>query len=404
MKTHSNQSRFSSRKTIRILIVILLLLAIIFLGRQVSWLMNPVRQFISIVGLPIILAGVLYYLMNPLVDLLERRYHVRRTWTIIGLFVIILGLLVLGIVAIIPTIRQQTLSIINDWPTYWQNATHEVNKWMNEPELSGLREQLEQWNTDVSELLSGRFSKYLTGTVSSITSVFSTVTTILIGLVTMPFILFYLLRDGHQLPKYLAKFVPTNGRTSFLQVLTEINSQVSNYIRGQLTVAFFVAVMFAVGYSIIGLKFALTLGIAAGVLNLIPYLGSFLAMVPSVVIALVTSPWMLVQVMIVFVIEQTIEGRIISPLVLGSSLAIHPVTILIVLLAAGKIFGLMGVIFGIPGYAILKVLWTHLFAWYRHQSGLYPDETAPQPQAQAAPQTTKTPGASESESSSNEGL
>jgi len=94
-------------------------------------------------------------------------------------------------------------------------------------------------------------------------------------------------------------------------------------------------------------------------------------MVPSVVIAMVISPWMLVKVLIVFVIEQTIEGRGISPLVLGSSLAIHPVTILIVLLAAGKIFGLMGVIFGFPGYAILKVLITHLFAWYQAQSGLY---------------------------------
>ncbi|WP_404819876.1 AI-2E family transporter [Lactiplantibacillus garii] len=361
----------SSGRVIRGLLIILLVLAILFLGQQVDWIWTPIRQFFSIVGFPLILAGVLYYLMNPLVDRLERKYHVRRTWTIIGLFVVITALIVLGLVAIIPTIRNQTLTIINDWPTYWQNASNELNKWINDPQLSGLRNQLEQWNTDASQLLSSRFSKYLTGTVSSLTSVFSTVTTIIIGLITAPFILFYLLKDGHQLPGYLAKFVPTRVRQSFLTMLTEINTQVSNYIRGQLTVAFFVAVMFAIGYSLIGLKFALTLGIAAGILNLIPYLGSFLAMVPSVVIALVTSPWMLVQVLIVFVIEQTIEGRIISPLVLGSSLAIHPVTILIVLLAAGKIFGLMGVIFGIPGYAIVKVLWSHLFGWYRANSPLY---------------------------------
>ncbi|WP_318765904.1 AI-2E family transporter [Lactiplantibacillus carotarum] len=374
MKPTVSKSRFNSLRVIRGLVIVLLILAIFFLGKQVDWLLVPVQQFFSIVGFPLILAGVLYYLMNPLVDRLERKYHVKRTWTIIGLFVVITALIVLGVVAIIPTIRNQTLTIINDWPTYWQNASTEVNKWINDPQLSSLRDQLEQWNTDASKLLSGRVSKYLTGTVSSLTSVFSTVTTVIIGLITMPFILFYLLRDGHQLPQYLAKLVPTKVRHSFLEMLTEINSQVSNYIRGQLTVAFFVAVMFAIGYSIIGLKFALTLGIAAGILNLIPYLGSFLAMVPSVVIALVTSPWMLVQVLIVFVIEQTIEGRIISPLVLGSSLAIHPVTILIVLLAAGKIFGLLGVIFGIPGYAILKVLWTHFFAWYRHVSTLYEDD------------------------------
>ncbi|CAJ1228605.1 AI-2E family transporter [Lactiplantibacillus xiangfangensis] len=374
MKPNVTKSRLGSQRVIRGLLIILLILAILFLGKQVDWVWTPIRQLFSIVGFPVILAGVLYYLMNPLVDRLERKYHVRRVWTIIGLFVIIIVVIVLGIVAIIPTIRTQTLTIINDWPTYWQNAVNETNKWINDPQLSGLRDQIDQFNTDASKLLSGRFSKYLTGTVSSLTSVFSTVVTVIIGLITAPFILFYLLRDGHQLPAYLAKFVPTKARSSFLTMLNEINSQVSNYIRGQLTVAFFVAIMFAIGYSIIGLKFALTLGIAAGILNLIPYLGSFLAMVPSVVIALVTSPWMLVQVLIVFVIEQTIEGRIISPLVLGSSLAIHPVTILIVLLAAGKIFGLMGVIFGIPGYAIIKVLWTHLFGWYRQNSPLYTTE------------------------------
>lgn len=371
MKPNVTKSRRGSQRVIRGLLIILLILAILFLGKQVDWVWTPIRQLFSIVGFPVILAGVLYYLMNPLVDRLEQKYHVRRVWTIIGLFVIIIVVIVLGLIAIIPTIRTQTLTIINDWPTYWQNAVKETNKWINDPQLSGLRDQIDQFNTDASKLLSGRFSKYLTGTVSSLTSVFSTVVTVIIGLITAPFILFYLLRDGHQLPAYLAKFVPTKARSSFLTMLNEINSQVSNYIRGQLTVAFFVAIMFAIGYSIIGLKFALTLGIAAGILNLIPYLGSFLAMVPSVVIALVTSPWMLVQVLIVFVIEQTIEGRIISPLVLGSSLAIHPVTILIVLLAAGKIFGLMGVIFGIPGYAIIKVLWTHLFGWYRQNSPLY---------------------------------
>ncbi|WP_436670287.1 AI-2E family transporter [Lactiplantibacillus argentoratensis] len=377
MKPDSQKQRWSAQRLIRILVVILLVLTIFFMGKQVDWLLDPVRQIFSIVGLPIILAGVLYYLLNPLVDWLEKRFRVRRTWTIIGLFIVVVALLALGIIAIIPTIRDQTLSIINDWPNYWKNASTEVNRWLNDPQLSSIRDQLESWNTDLSKLVSGRFSKYLTGTVTSLTGVFSTVTTVIIGLITMPFILFYLLRDGHQLPKYMAKFVPTKARSGFLEVLTEINSQVSNYIRGQLTVAFFVAVMFAVGYSIIGLKFALTLGIAAGTLNLIPYLGSFLAMVPSVVIALVTSPWMLVQVLIVFVIEQTIEGRFISPLVLGSSLAIHPITILVVLLAAGKIFGLMGVIFGIPGYAILKVLWTHLFDWYRRSSGLYEAEATP---------------------------
>ncbi|MGL4383397.1 MAG: AI-2E family transporter, partial [Bacilli bacterium] len=90
--------------------------------------------------------------------------------------------------------------------------------------------------------------------------------------------------------------------------------------------------------------------------------------------AIVAGPVMLVKVIIVFVIEQTIEGRVVSPLVLGSQLKMHPVTIILVLLASGKLFGVVGVIVGIPVYASLKVVVTHLFIWYQKTSGLYQDD------------------------------
>ncbi|MEL1195916.1 AI-2E family transporter, partial [Staphylococcus epidermidis] len=111
------------------------------------------------------------------------------------------------------------------------------------------------------------------------------VTNVVIAIVTMPFILFFMLKDGHRMKGYLLKFFPVKVRATTGKVLEEINTQVSQYIRGQLTVAFWVAVMFTVGYWIVGMKYGLTLGILAGILNLIPYLGSFLAMVPSVIIA-----------------------------------------------------------------------------------------------------------------------
>ncbi|TKN87290.1 AI-2E family transporter, partial [Enterococcus faecalis] len=85
-----------------------------------------------------------------------------------------------------------------------------------------------------------------------------------------------------------------------------------------------------------GLDYAVTLGIAAGFLNLIPYLGSYLAMIPAVFLGIVSVPALLIKVLIVFAIEQTVEGRVISPLVLGSQLSIHPVSILVVLLTSGK--------------------------------------------------------------------
>ena len=102
-------------------------------------------------------------------------------------------------------------------------------------------------------------------------------------------------------------------------------------------------------------------------------------MIPAVFLGIVSGPALLIKVLIVFAIEQTVEGRFISPLVLGSQLSIHPVTILVVFLTSGKLFGIVGVILGIPVYAAAKVIITHIFEWYQIVSGLY-DEDKPDQQ------------------------
>jgi len=370
-KVHSILNLIKRSQIVSALVIILLVLLVFLVGSKVSWLFNPVKDFLSIVGLPIVLAGVFYYLLNPLVDNLEKYFKINRTLTISFVFLILIGLIVWGIWNLIPVINQQIQSMVSSIPSYIDHMNKDINGALKQPLFSQFSDQVEQWTKMAGDELSVKSSSYIKTTVNSLGDVVGTVTTVVIALITMPFILFYLLRDGKKLPYYIAKFVPDRGKKSFLIVLTEINDQISNYVRGQLTVAFFVGVMFWLGYLTIGLKYALTIGIIAGLLNMIPYLGSFLAMGPAILVGAFISPWMLVKVLIVFVIEQTIEGRLISPLVLGSNLKIHPVTIIVVLLASGKMFGVMGVIFGIPGYAVLKVLITHLFDWYQTNSPLY---------------------------------
>ncbi|KRL94774.1 permease [Levilactobacillus hammesii DSM 16381] len=328
----------------------------------------------QIVGLPVILAGVGYYLLNPLVDRLEK-YHVGRTWSILGLFILVGLLLVWGIGSLIPMVQRQLTTLIAEWPHYWRDVTNTVSMWLQDDRLSGLKGQLDQFNQQLSDSSSSAVSSFAQSTVSSVGGIVSRVVAIAVGVITAPFILFYLLRDGHHLPDYLAKILPIKHRESAKHLLVEMNRQVSNYVRGQLIVAFIVAVLFYVGFMIIGLRFALLLGIIAGVLNLVPYLGSFLAMVPAVVVAAFISPWMLVKVLIVFIVEQTLEGRFISPLVLGSSLKIHPLTIIFILLISGKAFGVLGVVLGIPGYAVIRVIATESFRWYRQFVGGYDEET-----------------------------
>lgn len=364
---------FLNNQVVTALLIVLLVLCNIFLFTKVAYLFTPFLQFIGIVSLPVIMAGILYYLMNPVVDYFEKK-GVKRIYSIIGLFIFVTGLIVWGIVVIIPKIQEQSISFVNNFPSYMSVAEKTVTDFLSSSMFSQVQEQLEQswekiftWFTQIIQ----NFSK---SSLKNLGNLFGAIASVVVAIITTPFILFYLLRDGEKLVPFAVQVLPTKWRKPTLKILKEMNDQVSSYIRGQLTVAFLVALIFIVGFSIIRLDYAVTLGIMAGFLNLIPYLGSFLAMVPAVFLGIVGGPVLLVKVLVVFVVEQTLESRFISPLILGSQLNIHPITILFVLLTSGQLFGLTGVILGIPVYAAVKVVLQAVFTWYTKISGLYDEE------------------------------
>lgn len=364
---------FLNNKAVTGLLIVLLILGNIFIFTKVAYLFTPFLDFLAIVGLPIIMSGILYYMMNPVVDFLEKK-GVKRLYGILGLFVFVIGLLVWGGVVVIPKIQEQTISFIENFPSYVKIVEESADNFLSSPIFSQVQEQLEASWDKVFSGVTNILKDISKTTFQNLGNFFGAVASVFIAIITMPFILFYLLRDGKRLAPYMIRFLPIKWRQPTLNVLIDMNQQVSSYIRGQLTVAFLVGVMFTLGFSIIGLDYAVTLGIAAGFLNLIPYLGSFLAIIPAIFLGIVGGPMLLLKVLLVFIIEQTLEGRFISPLILGSQLSIHPITILFVLLTSGKLFGLTGVILGIPVYAAAKVLIKAIFDWYTNVSNLYENE------------------------------
>lgn len=365
---------FLNNQFVTTLLIVLLCLLIILLFTKVSHLFEPVAQFIGIVGLPIVISGLLYYILNPLVNFMERK-GIKRNLAITILFVVIFGLITWGIVILIPKIEHQTRSFVNEWPTYWRIIESKTSEFFNAPIFDKFSKPIEDSLNEFFNSINTMAKTISKNAFKGIGSVVGAVANIVVTVVTVPFILFYLLKDGKKLAPYMTQFLPTKIRKTTLNVLVDINKQLSSYVRGQVTVAVAVAIMFIIGFSAVGLNYSVTLGILAGFLNLIPYVGSALATIPAILLALVDGPKMLIAVIIIFIVEQTIEGKFVSPLVLGSQLEIHPITIIFVLLSAGKIFGVMGVILGIPLYATIKVIATHLFTWYKEVSGLYEEET-----------------------------
>lgn len=364
---------FLNNQVVTALLIVLLVLLILIAFTKVSYLFEPIWQFIGVVSLPIVLAGIFYYLLNPAVDFLEKK-GVKRVYGIALLFLIVIGLIIWGVVVIVPKIQEQSMSFADNFPDYMNTVDEKAREILRDPIFAQFQTQIDNYSDKLMSTLTDFIQNFSKSTISSVGKIVSAVANVVVAIVTFPFILFFLLKDGRHLAPYMSRVLPNRWRKPTLDVIAEMNEQVSSYIRGQLTVALAVAVLFIIGFSIIGLDYAVTLGIVAGVLNMIPYLGSFLAMIPAIFLGIVAGPVMLLKVIVVFVIEQTIEGRVVSPLVLGSQLSIHPVTILLVLLTSGKLFGLLGVVFGIPVYAAGKVLLTHLFNWYKRESRYYYDE------------------------------
>ncbi len=368
-----------NNKAVSVLVIVLLILLNLLLLPKVSFIFQPLIAFFDVMGLPLIMAGVLYYLLNPLIDWMETK-NIPRAGGISVVFVVIIGLLAWGIATLIPIIREQTLSLLDNWQDYLTSFISQIDAFFQSDVLSQLQMQLTGNDDSLSTSITDQADDVVDTTVTGIGSVFGILSTTVLAVITTPFILFYLLKDGHHLPYHIMKLVPSKMREHTYLLLREMNLQISQYIRGQLLVAFFVGLMFWIGFSIIGLEYALTLGILAGALNLIPFLGTFIAFFPIVIIAIVLHPpLMLAKVLVVFFIEQTLEGRLIQPLILGSNLNIHPVTIIAVLLTAGNLFGIPGVILGIPAYAVSKVILVHLFNWYQTYTGLYDDDYNPAP-------------------------
>lgn len=353
---------------------ILVVFLIIFLFSKISFVFQPVGQILGITLPPVILALILYYLINPLINVLERRFHVNRILSITVVFIIIAGLLVWGIMSLIPLVQSQIESLIKNWPSYWDSLNKGLQHLFSDPKMHVFRDRLMAADDNISKSFEKSMDQIVPQTFNNIGSAVGIVTNVVMILLTAPFILFFMLKDDKKFKQSVVRFAPNRIRKSTSEMISEISNSLSSYITGQLTVAFWVAVMFFVGYLIIGQRYALVLGIVAGILNLIPYVGSTLALLPSLVIAAFIAPSMVLKVIIVFLVEQTVETRVISPIIVGNKMQMHPVTTILVLLVSAGMYGLIGMIAGIPIFAILKIICTRIFRWFKRNSNWYTDE------------------------------
>ncbi len=355
-------------KFVSTVIIFLLLFITIYVFLQISHIFSWVGQILSIIGPPIVFAMIFYYLLKPIVDQLERRGMSRKLaiWLV---FLGILFILALLITFLIPGIREQFTTLIVEFPSYWNSALAQLEEFFYTDWITQLYQEAQA--TNLIERVTQQLTNVFSVTIDSLGSFFGSLTRVVVTIFTMPFVLYYFLADSNRFKQGIINITPTRARPTLNKFMFQASDQIGAYVRGELLVAVAVSIMFYIGYRIIHLDYALLLAIAAGVLNLIPYLGSILASVPAMIIGAFISPWKFIQVLLVLAVEQLIEGRVVSPQILGNRLDLHPLVILFILLIAGSLFGFMGLILAVPGFGILRVLWNLFFEWLRNSYDYY---------------------------------
>ncbi|AIQ75550.1 MULTISPECIES: AI-2E family transporter [Paenibacillus] len=362
---------FLNNKFVVVLLIMLLVGINILVFSKIPFIFKPISVLLHTVAAPLLLAGIAYYLLNPLVDRMEKRSRIKRVYAIIILYLLIAGLITLVLFMVIPIIRTQLSGLIDNFPRYSELIQERFMDLTGTEFFGQVQDSIGTNLSEITSKITAWGSSFLNNALTGVGSFVGALTEIVLAVVTTPFILFYLLRDGKKLPDYILKFVPTSLQPQTRMVMSEMNSQVSSYIRGQIIVSCCIGLLLYIGYLIIGLEYSLVLAIAAACTAVVPYLGPAIAITPALIVAMVTSPFMLLKMIIVWTAVQLIEGKFISPQIMGKTLKIHPITIIFVIIFAGKMFGILGIILAVPGYAVLKVVFTHLFEWFRFRSGLY---------------------------------
>ncbi|WP_436861823.1 AI-2E family transporter [Staphylococcus caeli] len=368
--------KFMGGKDLLFGLFLLILLGIaIFIFDQVSYIFKPFIIVFNTIAAPIVVSIILYYLLNPLVNLMER-YNISRLWGVIILFLVIIGVIALAINLLIPVIGTQFKTFGNNFPYYVDKVNQFIDNVTKNSLISNFYGQIQTQLDDLAKKLPSMVSDYFNGFGSKVRNFAEAIVNVGVVIATTPFVLFFMLKDGHRFKDFSTKLMPPKFRKDFHDLLDKMSVQVGSYIQGQIIVSFCIGILLFIGYSIIGLDYSLILACIAAVTSVVPYIGPTIAISPAIIIALITSPIMLLKLIVVWTAVQFIEGHFISPNIMGKTLKIHPLTIIFILLSAGNLLGVVGVILGIPAYAILKVLVSHLYSMYKRRYNKYYGEDA----------------------------
>ena len=350
------QFSISPARRNRLILVVLLLLL-------VCWMLYVAQSAL----LPYVIALVVAYLVLPLVNFLDRRMPSRlrdrnlsRPLSILIVYLIII-LLIAGIFAfLVPPVVKQGQVLWKRMPELAAKGRALGAEWLGKYQ-EAIPLDIQQRVQSNLEKLAGTIGQALQeGTTRTVSFISSTVGFFL-GVLVIPFWLFYILHDEAKVREGALALIPDRIEPDLLNILRITDDIFSAYIRGQLILCLFIGVLATTGLLIVGVDFALLLGLIAGAFEILPFVGPILGAIPALIVAALQSPMTALWTLVVFIIIQQLENLFLAPKIAGESVKLHPALVMVVLVVGNEALGLWGMLLAVPLAAVIRDVFKYLY-------------------------------------------
>ena len=350
------QFSISPARRNRLILVVLLLLL-------VCWMFYVAKSAL----LPYIIGLVVAYLVLPLVNFLDRRMpsllrdrHLARPLSIMIVYLIVI-LFIAGIFAfLIPPVVEQGQVLWKQMPQLAAKGRALGTEWFGRYQEAIPLEIQERIQSNL-EKLAGTIGQALQEGSTRTVSVISNTVGFFLGILVIPFWLFYILNDEAKVRESALDLIPDRIEPDLLNIFRITDDIFSAYIRGQLILCLFIGVLATIGLLIVGVDFALLLGLIAGAFEIFPFVGPILGAIPALIVAALQSPMTALWTLVVFIIIQQIENLFLAPRIAGESVKLHPALVMVVLVVGNEALGLWGMLLAVPLAAVIRDVFKYLY-------------------------------------------
>jgi predicted PurR-regulated permease PerM len=310
---------------------------------------------------PFLFSAVLAYILNPLVEVFERR-NIKRIYSVLIVYLIFTALILLFVFILIPRLVKDIKILVVNLPYYSVHIQGRMKEFQNSYINSNLPQGLKDIIDENIITLQNMIITALQSTLDVAVNTFSKI----LNIVIIPILVFYMLKDAEYFKNQCMLLMPKRHRNKAILLFRDIDNAFGKFIRGQIIVALFVSILTTLALAILNVKYAVFLGLFSGIANIIPYFGPIIGIIPTVIFALFDSTSKAIYAAMAFIVIQQIESGILTPKIIGESVGVHPVYVILSLFIGGKFMGIAGMVIAVPILVAIKLTMRHLLRYVKH--------------------------------------